>query len=366
MAYKIKLFGDFTYEMLRGWLYSDDDSIITSDLLEQELQNAAGEDLEVDLSSVGGYADVATDMIILLRDYKREFKNAEMILNIKGMAASAASFFAAAEVWDLITVEDISTWMGHRPFACICGDYEVFESEAESLRRATELYASVYAKRSGKTTNNMLELMRKTTYLYGQEIIDNGFADEIMKTDNDIDKDSAIAQMENKQKLVMKKMRETEHKNEKEYLEKVAASLNRFEKRHNFSQQSSQPAEGGKNKNQEESIMNLDELKQKHPDIHAETMKAGRDEGVDAERTRVQQLIEMKNRDDFKGVDIIMQRIDEGIKNGDSLQMVENGIGALLLKNNVQSQLESPKDINPGGQTTMSGEPAKTEEKARW
>lgn len=358
MAYKIKLFGDFTYESLRGWLYSDDESIITADLLEQELQKAAGEDLEVDISSVGGYADVATDMIIILRDYKREFKNAELILNIKGMAASAASFFVAAEVWDLITVEDISTWMGHRPFMCLCGDYEVFESKSIDLKRATELYASVYAKRSGKSTNDMMELMRKTTYLYGQEIVDSGFADEVMSTESDLDKDSAFAQMSSKHKAIMKRMRETEHENEKDYLEKVAASLNKFSKtmKQNEAQKSIQTAVGGENNNQEDVIMNVTEFKEKHPDVHAETIMAGRDQEKKSMIENNKAIMDLKNKPEYKPLQFIQERCDEALMNGEDLNDLKMAIMALMIDPKNQAEIESPEDINQNPDTSMSGE----------
>jgi ATP-dependent protease ClpP protease subunit len=364
--YKIKLFGDFTYEILRGWLYGEDESIVTTDHLEQELKIANGEDLEVDLSSPGGYVDVATDMIIMLRDYKREFKGSQMQLNIKGVAASAASFFAAAEVWDLITVEDISTWMGHRPFVCICGDYEVFESEAESLKRATQLYASVYVKRSGKTNDEVLELMRKTTYLYGQEIVNNGFADEIMTTDNNMDKDVAIASMQKEHKEIMKRMRETEHENEKEYLEKLAASLTRYEARHNNIKQSVQPAGGGNNKMKEEGLTmanTLDELRNENPALYSETVQAGKTEMIANNKA----IMEFRDKEEYKNLPFIHERCDKAIMEGESFEDLKMAVMALMLDPKNQASIESPGDINTGAGDTMSGEQgSKNKDEARW
>ena len=99
------------------------------------------------------------------------------------MAASAASYFAAAEIWDIVTVEDITTWMAHRPTVCGCGDYEEFEMISDFLKRSTQLYANIYSSRSGIKIDEMLSMMKKTTYLFGLEVVKNGFADEVVSTD---------------------------------------------------------------------------------------------------------------------------------------------------------------------------------------
>ena len=73
-------------------------------------------------------------------------------------------------------------------------------------------------------------------------------------------------------------------------------------------------------------------------------------------------------RKEFEGIEMIAQRIDEGIENGETMQTVEVAIMALLSKNGVQASLESPGDINSGNSSTMSGEElnVNNDEQARW
>ena len=203
-VYKFKMNGVFASEF-ESMLFGDDD-LITYKKTESELQQANGKDIEVDLSSVGGLVDVGVDIFFMFRDYKGQYPTAQMQLNIKSQAASMASMFSSGEFWDLVTVEDISSFMVHNPANGMCGDYNEMYKNAEYLERLSKLYAGVYAKRSKKSDKEIRKMMDETTFLFGEEIVRNGFADEIMKTDKDKDRDSYFAQMELKYKSTMEKL----------------------------------------------------------------------------------------------------------------------------------------------------------------
>lgn len=362
MAFKkIKMVGVFASDMEA--MYFGDEGLITYKNTQTELNNANGGDIEVDLSSVGGLVDVATDIFIAFRDYKRDNPTAQLILNIKTQASSAASFFAAGEFWDMITVEDISSWMIHNPANYMFGDYQIMQENADYLKRLSALYSSTYAKRSKKTDKEIRSMMDKTTFLYGQEIVDAGFADEVLSTSGGKNKDSDFAKMQMKYKSMMSKIRQIEMKDDDFHkavasIEKATTPLTMYQTVTVIDNTTMQkPAKSGENNNQEEVNMTAEELKKANPDTFAGIEMAG----VDKERARVKSLTEMKKRKDFEGIEPIMARIDEGIENGESQESVFAGISAILMKNSVQASLESPGNINGGGETTMSGEGGKPE-----
>ena len=75
--YSILLSGEFI-DSSWAWMYEQSgEEYISQEILREALSKANGDDLEVNLSSIGGIADVATDMIIMLREYKRSNKNSQ-------------------------------------------------------------------------------------------------------------------------------------------------------------------------------------------------------------------------------------------------------------------------------------------------
>jgi len=362
--HKFKMNGVFASE-LESTIFGDDD-IITYKNTEAKLQEANGKDIEVDFSSVGGLVDVGVDIFFMFRDYKRQYPSAQMQLNIKSQAASMASMFASGEFWDLVTVEDISSYMIHNPSMIVAGDYKNLFESAEYLKRLATLYAGVYAKRSNKSNKEIKIMMDKTTYLFGDEIVKNGFADEILKTNENKNKDSNIAQMQLKYNTVMEKLQQLKTQNN-DY-KKAAAKLNTemqtitdkdqkiLQKQKDNQGKMQNSAIGGENNTQEDVIMNMTELKAQHPDIHAETMQAGRD----VERTFMiennKAIMELKNKQEYKNLEFVQQRCEEALMNGENVQDLKMAIMALLIDPKNQAAIESPGDINSGNSATMSGE----------
>jgi ATP-dependent protease ClpP protease subunit len=352
-VYKINLKGVIADDWEAN--YFGDEGLITLKQVETELKNAGGQDIEVDFSSVGGLVSVGVDIFFAFRDYKRANPQAQMQLNMKSQIASMASHIASGEFWDMITAEDITSWMIHNPSMYGGGDYKAWQAGSEYLERLAVLYSGSYIKRSKKSEKEIRSMMDKTTYLFGDEIVKAGFADILQPTAEEKNGTAMIAQMELKYKSIMQKISQRELQ-ENDYLKAVAKL-----KDEPITMQ--KPAESGKNKIQEDVKMNFDEVKTKHPDTFAEIEKAG----VSMERERVGALIEMKKRKDFEGIPAIIERIDEGIAKGETMQTVELGLMALLTKNSVQAAMESAGDINTGGSSTVSGESDnQTKKEVRW
>lgn len=324
---------------------------VTPYMIQSELQSAGGEDIEVDLSSPGGSVFDGVEIFNMLRDYKRQYPDTQNILNIKSLAASMGSYLSTSEAFDMVTVEDNSSYMIHNPVMGVYGDYNEMQKGADFLSRLAVMVAPAYSKKSGKKDKEIRSMMDAETWLFGQEIVDAGFADVLVKTEDRKDRDSALAEAELKFKSVMKKVKESEVK-ESDFL-KVAAIIGKLETEPE-KEPTQEPATSGKN-NQEEKLMDINELKMKHPDIFAEAQKAG----IDQEKERVKALVEMKKKKDFEGVTPILERIDEAIEKGESVNDVQMAVVAMSLKGGaVSAALDSNAIGNLGNNAggTVSGE----------
>lgn len=342
-------------------------------MIRNELNEANGGDVEFDMSSPGGFLFDGIEIYNLIRDYKRDNPKSQMIMNIKSEAASMGSYIASNPVFDLITVEDNASHMIHNPLMVIIGDHNEMRKATDFLERLAVMIAPSYANRSGKSIEETRSDMDEETWLFGEEIVKAGFADEVIKTKSGGDKKSSRAMAELKVKAVNKKIREREWEDGE--FEKVAAIVDKHETitinktgalgKSELNINSTQPASGGENNNQEV-IVNKDELKTKHPDIYAEVTAEGKEAGIDQEKDdrskRIEALIKMKDNKDFEGIPEIMARIDEGILKDESVQTVELGIFAILRNPAIKAVMDTNDigNLNPDGSSTVSGEKGKS------
>jgi ATP-dependent protease ClpP protease subunit len=110
---------------------------------------------------------------------------------IAGVAASAASDIATAFEWLVVTSD--SVYMLHNPAMMTGGDARQHDKSAAVLGAMSDRMAARYARRSGKTISEIREMMDAETYLFGEEIVAEGFADEIEAVDTPVSRSVAVA-----------------------------------------------------------------------------------------------------------------------------------------------------------------------------
>ncbi len=76
---------------------------------------------------------------------------------------SAASIIACAA--DECLISDAAIFMIHNTQCYAEGDYRDMEQEADALKQYNEAIINVYEKRTGKTREELQELMDKNTYM---------------------------------------------------------------------------------------------------------------------------------------------------------------------------------------------------------
>ena len=157
------------------WIYDwfDMDSFCPRDL---ELVD--GQDVDIEINSPGGYIYPASEIYTALMQHKGNVN-----ITITGRAASAASVIAMAGT--KVTMSPTAQMMIHNVSASGAGDYRDFEHYAEQLKKSNDTIANAYMLKTGKTRQEILDLMDYETWFTPEEALENGFIDEILsKTDN--------------------------------------------------------------------------------------------------------------------------------------------------------------------------------------
>lgn len=150
------------------------------------LDEAGDADIEVQISSPGGYVFDGLEIYNLLRNYK-----GYVTTRLMGLAASMASYIAM--VGDFVIAEDNSVFMLHNVSGLALGDHKTMRKTANIIEGLRNMLAEKYAEKSGQSLTEVKELMDDTTFLFGDEILKAGFVDEVAKTKKTKDKGSAVA-----------------------------------------------------------------------------------------------------------------------------------------------------------------------------
>ena len=129
------------------------------------------EPIKVKLNSGGGVATEGSAIYALLSSFEGEVN-----IVIEGIAASAASLIAMAG--DTISMADGAVMMIHDVSGITFGNSADHQKSIEALETLSNAYASVYAKRSGKSRSDARALMKDESWFTAEKAVENGFADE--------------------------------------------------------------------------------------------------------------------------------------------------------------------------------------------
>lgn len=159
---------------------------VTPQDVREFLAEAKGEPVRFDIASPGGFVMPGLVMFNLIRDYEGETE-----VRLMGLAASMASYIALAA--DKRTAHDNAVFMIHNVLGFAGGDHRELRATADIFDKLSNLLAREYAKVTGKPLDEIRGLMDDTTFLFGDEIVDNGFVHEIIQTEDAGDREEAVA-----------------------------------------------------------------------------------------------------------------------------------------------------------------------------
>lgn len=276
---------------------------ITARDIRAQLENA-GDEVEIIVNSPGGSVTEGVAVYNAIRDYRR--KGGKATARVVGIAASMASYIPLAA--ESVTVEDNTVLMIHEPFMIALGQKADMERAARILEGVSQTLARAYAEKTGKAVDEIRVLMADETYLFGQEIIDAGFADSVEPAgDGPEGRDEAEALARASVADAMQKIGDAH-----EDVTQLAAMLGDMPSAH---KQESTPVvdrtiPAAQAEKHEEGVMDLKTLKTEHPDVFA----AARDIGVQEERVRVSELNDQLSADpdNAKLAEVIKAAVADG------------------------------------------------------
>ncbi|PFT41912.1 head maturation protease, ClpP-related [Bacillus thuringiensis] len=147
--------------------------------ISKELINANGDDLIVSINSPGGYVHEGSEIYTALKNYPGNVE-----VQIVGLAASAASVIAMAG--DKVRISPTAQIMIHNASMWNGGDHRDMEKAAEMLKTTDRAIVNAYVIKSGKSEEELLNMMAEETWMGPQQALENNFVDEIMFMDNQV------------------------------------------------------------------------------------------------------------------------------------------------------------------------------------
>ena len=141
---------------------------------------AAGETLRVVINSPGGDVYAGQEAFSILYNI-RHINNVE--IEVQSLAASAASVIAMAG--KTVKMSPVAALMVHNCSTYASGDYRDMTHTAEVLKKINECLVQAYIQKTGMTQEDLLDMMDNETWLSANDCVKYGFADEIIKNDDE-------------------------------------------------------------------------------------------------------------------------------------------------------------------------------------
>lgn len=149
-----------------------DEGGVTAVSFVRALRDANGEDVTIHINSSGGSVFDANTMAEALRGYK-----GHTTASIEGLAASAASYFALTA--DDVVINPSALMMIHNPWDFAVGDAEDMRKKADMLDKARSTISAQYARKTGRTVDEIEGLMDAETWFTAQEAVEFGLVDRM-------------------------------------------------------------------------------------------------------------------------------------------------------------------------------------------
>ena len=155
------------------------DDVVSPKIFKDELNGGNG-DITVWINSPGGDCVAAAQIYNMLRDYK-----GNVTVKVDGIAASAASVIAMAG--DKVLMSPVSMLMIHNPMTVAYGSSDEMQKAIEMLSSVKDSIVNAYEIKTGLSRAKLSHLMDAETWMDANKAVELGFADDILKRDNNTD-----------------------------------------------------------------------------------------------------------------------------------------------------------------------------------
>lgn len=256
-------------------------------------------ELRIVIDSPGGDVFEGVTIFNIIRDFARNNPSVKITTYIQGMAASMASAIAlaanAVSDSNKVIAEDNSIFMIHDAWGYVIGNENDMREAAEYFAMIDSMLSSIYMRKTGKSEDDIRSMMDAETWLWGKNILEAGFVDEIIDGENNADESANMNDSLISARAEFKKSRELVNsmnlKRGGEALKRdwaaaaVAIGFKGGEPSKAEALASVENKKGGCMK------ITAEELKRENPDVYDQVFQDGEAAGVKKEQARVNRLL---------------------------------------------------------------------------
>ncbi|MEK4351354.1 head maturation protease, ClpP-related [Paenibacillus sp. FSL R5-0475] len=232
------------------------------------LDEANGEEIEIYISSGGGDAWAGNEIFTLVKEY-----SGFVTSKIPSIAGSAASVFAMAA--DKVLISPTGQIFIHNSATWTDGNKEDHQQTIQMLESVDEAMVNAYVLKTGKTREELRDLMKNETFFNAQRAVELGFADEIMFATEEFSPTANLSMGAELPPDVLDKVRN-------KLLSMTPAKGGSNSQIEPSAVKAKEPKAADKPK-EEPKTMDMKELKEKHPELFAQITN----DAEAAERSRV-------------------------------------------------------------------------------
>lgn len=312
-------------------------------------------ELRIVIDSPGGDVFEGVTIFNIIRDFARNNPSVKITTYIQGMAASMASAIALAAnaVSDShkVIAEDNSIFMIHDAWGYVIGNENDMREAAEYFAMIDSMLSSIYMRKTGKSEDDIRSMMDAETWLWGKNILEAGFVDEIIDSENKADEPANMNDSLISARAEFKKSRELVNsmnlKRGGEALKRdwaAAAVAVGYKKGGEPSK--AEAAASVENKKGGCMEITAEELKRDNPDVYDQVFQDGEAAGVKKEQARVNRLLTLGQKAGAN--DYALECIKANAEPSDEKVIdafMEKGAAAKALA--AQAQDQSVPDVNP-------------------
>lgn len=167
---------------VKGTIVSNDDGWIydwfgyentTPKKLRKGLEEAAGDDVTIEINSGGGDVFAGNEMYYMINQYK-----GKTIADIVGFAASCATVVSCGA--NTVRAVPGMQYMIHNVSCGASGDYHEMDKTSGILQNANTAISNIYRLKTGMSEKELLELMDEETWMEAKRAKELKFIDEII------------------------------------------------------------------------------------------------------------------------------------------------------------------------------------------
>lgn len=311
-------------------------------------------ELRIVIDSPGGDVFEGVTIFNVIRDFARNNPSVKITTYIQGMAASMASAIAlaanAVSDSNKVIAEDNSIFMIHDAWGFVVGNENDMREAAEYFAMIDSMLGSIYMRKTGKSEDDIRSMMDAETWLWGKNILEAGFVDEIIDGENNADEPANMNDSLISARAEFKKSRELVNsmnlKRGGEALKRdwaaaaVAIGFKGGEPSKAEALASVENKKGGCMK------ITAEELKRDNPDVYDQVFQDGEAAGVKKEQARVNRLLTLGQKAGAN--DYALECIKANAEPSDEKVIdafMEKGAAAKALA--AQAQDQDVPDVNP-------------------